>query len=63
MRVSTQTIPAVPDSGGGTLTLTPRKLLSSSLISSPFGVTLLVFSRLTPNDMIFMSGVTPNTIP
>jgi hypothetical protein len=31
-------------------------------ISSLFGVTLLFFSRLTPNDMIFMSGVTPNTI-
>ena len=31
-------------------------------ISSLFGVTLLFFSWLTPNDMIFMSGETPNTI-
>ncbi len=30
-----------------------------SLISSPFGVTLLFFSRLTPNDTNFISGETP----
>jgi hypothetical protein len=31
-------------------------------ISSPFGVTLLFFGRLTPNDTNFILGETPNMI-